>query len=281
MFRLLEFIYAIRVFLVFVAIEIVCIWMLVRFNPYHGAAYFSTSSSIAGSVLSIQRGITEYFGLRKTNLELAEENAQLKAALYRAQQRSTKEIDTSIVFIQENKFDVKVARVINNNTSLANNFFTLNKGARQGVEVGMGVLSSKGVAGQIKSVTDHYATAISILNAKWSISAKVLRMDADGIIKWEDDTDPLHVSFTDVAKHHKVKVGDTVVTSGYKQVLFPKGIPIGIVSEVKDEGGSFWNIKVRLTTDFTAMDYVFITKNNLKVEQDSVEAEFTKEKVKP
>lgn len=277
MYRLLVFLYNIRVFLVFVTLELLCVWLMVRTNPYQGAAYFSTASSVSGSVLSTQKGITEYFDLKQTNLELAEENSRLKAELFKAQQRSTKEVDTSLSFIKENKFDIRVARVINNNTSLVNNFFTLNKGTEDGIEIGMGVLTPHGVAGQIKACTKHYSTAISILNTKWSVSAKVLRNDADGIIKWEDDTDPYHVSFTNVGRHHKIKVGDTVVTSGYKQALFPRGIPLGTIVSIEDLGGAFWTVKVKLSTDFSAMDYVFVTRNNLKVEQDSIEAPFIKD----
>ena len=277
MYRLLVFLYNIRVFLVFVTLELLCVWLMVRTNPYQGAAYFSTASAVSGSVLSTQKGITEYFDLRQTNQELAEENSLLKTELFKAQQRSTKEVDTSISFIKENKFDIRVARVINNNTSLVNNFFTLNKGTEDGIEIGMGVLTPNGVAGQIKACTKHYSTAISVLNSKWSVSAKVLRNDADGIIKWEDDTDPYHVSFTNVGRHHKIKVGDIVVTSGYKQALFPKGIPVGTIVSIEDLGGAFWTIKVKLSTDFTSMDYVFVTRNNLKIEQDSIEAPFIKD----
>jgi len=276
MYRLFLFIFNIRVFLVFVCLELFCIWCIVSYNPYQGAAYFSTSTKVVGSVLAMNKSITEYFTLTETNSQLAQENALLKNQLLQEIQKNKIASDTSVSILKVRQFNFSVARVINNSTYHANNFFTIDKGSKDGIGVGMGVVSPRGIAGQIKACSDHFATAISILNTKWSVSARIKNTKADGIIQW-DVKDPTIVKFTNVGRHHKIKVGDTIVTSGYKEALFPEGMLIGKIVKISDEGTAYWNIDVKLATDYTSMDYVFVIKNILKAEKDSLEAPFNSE----
>lgn len=60
-----------------------------------------------------------------------------------------------------------------------------------------------------------------------------------------------YASLIDINKHADVKVGQTVVTSSYS-TIFPENIPLGKVLKVDyDEGGNFYMLKVKLTTNFT------------------------------
>jgi rod shape-determining protein MreC len=78
MYQLLKLIHSYRAFLVFLFIEIVCFWLLVRSNPYHSAAYFHTSSSLIGSIYQTRNNIAQYFDLPAVNEKLAADNAQLR-----------------------------------------------------------------------------------------------------------------------------------------------------------------------------------------------------------
>lgn len=276
MYRLFQFIYNLRVFLVFVCLELFCLACIVSYNPYQGAAYFSTSKNIVGKTLEMDRSITGYFNLTEVNAQLAKDNAELKNQLAQQIQKNSINADTSVSILKVQQFNYSVARVINNSTQYSNNFFTLDKGSRDGLAVGMGIISPNGVAGQIKACSEHFATAISVLNTKWSVSARIKNTKADGIIQW-DGSSPAIVQFTNVGRHHKIKAGDTIVTSGYKETLFPEGLMIGTIKSVEEEGGAYWKIDVKLATDYTAMDYVFVIKNILKIEKDSLEAPFIKD----
>ena len=80
-----------------------------------------------------------------------------------------------------------------------------------------------------------------------------------------------------VKERYKIIEGDSVFTSGYNNV-FPKGVLIGKVSKVIDDGKKY-EIKVALVTDYTSMSYVSVLKNKLNIERDSIEQilDFTKE----
>ena len=54
--------------------------------------------------------------------------------------------------------------------------------------------------------------------------------------------------------------------------MFPEGILIGTVSEVNPEtGDNFQDIKVKLSTQFGTLTYVYIVTNLLKEEQQALE----------
>ena len=266
---LFEFFYRNRALALFVLLEVFSGWMIVRFNSYQGSAFFNSSNVLTGSVLQTTDNVKSYFNLRSVNKTLSEENASLRGRLASMEylRNASKEIKQDSQLL--NQFTFISAKVINNSVNKGSNFFTLDKGADDGLKPGMGILSANGgVSGRIKECSEHYSTAISVLNDKWALSAKVTRSNADGVLEWKGGN-PREAELIHVGKHHKVFEGDTIVTSGYSSV-FPYGLIIGRVKSVVDDGSKYI-IKVTLRTDYTAMSYVSVISNHLKEERDSLE----------
>ena len=78
---LLLFLYRLRAFLLFVALEVVAAWLVVSQNEYQGFTFLSSSNRVTGNVYSLTSLFTGYFGLRESNQDLLEENAMLKKRL--------------------------------------------------------------------------------------------------------------------------------------------------------------------------------------------------------
>jgi rod shape-determining protein MreC len=58
-----------------------------------------------------------------------------------------------------------------------------------------------------------------------------------------------------------INLGDTIITSGLSPV-FPEGIPVGIVENCfLEKGASYYNIRVRLHTNFKRLKYVNVVCN--------------------
>ena len=65
----------------------------------------------------------------------------------------------------------------------------------------------------------------------------------------------------DIPKIANFKTGDTIVTSG-RSSIFPKGIPIGTVSDFKlDNTENYYEINVLLFNDMTNIEHVYIIEN--------------------
>ena len=86
-----------------------------------------------------------------------------------------------------------------------------------------------------------------------------------------DGTDPTHGSLNDIAKHVKINLGDTIITSSFS-AIFPEGIMIGTVDKVDpNSGDNFQEIEVKLSTSFANLTYVYIVSNLFKEEQRKLE----------
>ena len=69
-----------------------------------------------------------------------------------------------------------------------------------------------------------------------------------------------------------MKKGDTIVTSSFSNI-YPEGVTIGVVSEiVKSRAENFYDITVKLSTNYKNLEYVYVVGNLLKFERDSLES---------
>ena len=160
--------------------------------------------------------------------------------------------------------------MINNSVERFKNFITINKGTLEGIEPGMAVISSAGAIGKVKSVSDHYAVLISLLNTDEFTSSMIKRTNHFGSINW-DGKDPLYSQLNFIPRHANPTIGDTVVTSGFNAV-FPEGILVGVIEEVSlGPEAQFFDIKVKLAQDFSKLAFVEVIRSNLLAEIDSLQ----------
>ncbi len=269
--NLFQFLLKFRAFIVFGILQILCFWLIVRNNQYQSAAFFTTSNQLSGSVLATSDNVNDYFILGDQNKSLVMENAQLKEALALKKldtisNQISKRIDTVLV----KQFEFIDGKVINKSVHWANNYLTINKGYEDGIENGMGVVSAEGVVGVVKARSKHFSTITSLLHSKAMVSSLIKRTGDLCSTSWDGES-PSKGIVQYVPRHVNVKKGDTVVTSGYN-AIFDEGTMVGIVDVVElPENAAFYNIKLRLATDFNTLSYVYVIKNSLKVEKDSLE----------
>ena len=274
MYSLLRFLFDKRNFLFFVVLEVLCGWMIVTFNKYQGAFYFNSSNAVAASVFSVNKDVTSYFNLQDQNNKLALENSALRKEL--TLERAIRKIDTLTVAdsARRDAFDFIPARVIKNSFTSTQNYITINKGTLDGITPYMGLIGPEGVVGEIKYCSDHYSTGSSILHVKNEISARVSGSGAVGNLKWEG-TNPRYAKLKYIGNHYFIQPGDSVNTSGFNAV-FPAGIPIGVVDKVNEDNQSFYNITVKLSADFSALDHVYVIKSKNKPELDTLDNKLKK-----
>ena len=67
-----------------------------------------------------------------------------------------------------------------------------------------------------------------------------------------------------------IQQGDTIVPSGYS-TIFPEGILVGTVTAFEVEESNFFKIEVELSVDFNQLNWVYVIRNLLEVEQDDLE----------
>jgi len=269
MLRIFQFLYRVRAFLLFAFLEFLAIWMIVANNSPQGAAFFNSSNEWVGNALKKQADVVQYFSLVDDNAALVNENARLKQELLELQVKPDSMplvIDSTV----EANFELKGARVVANSLRFSQNYLTLYKGSKDGIKPGMGVFNSQGIVGRVKSVSENYAVAFSVLNTNLLISAKIKSSDVFGSVRW-DGSNTSEVQLLYVPRHVKASKGDTVISSGFNEV-FPEGILIGKISkvEVNKADPNYLALTVKLSTDFSKLNYVYLVENTRFQELDSL-----------
>jgi len=272
-------------FFLFLALEVVCFYLLIQQQYFHSSRFANVAYEVIGKYYEGYTNAVEYFNLRRINDSLMAENADLRNqqnnSYYNNRPRSElRAQDTVEAYMVEG--DIKdssfkkqqyhhiPANVINNSVTKRNNYITLDKGSKQGVGKRMGVVSSDGVVGIVKTISPHFSVVISILHNDFRLSAKIRESGQVGSITW-DGVDPKVVQLKDVPMYVDVKKGQQVVTSPYSD-LFPEGVPIGAVLDYKvKKGDNFFTIDVKLNTVLRNIKYVYVIRNLMQEEQQKLE----------
>ncbi|GHB42127.1 rod shape-determining protein MreC [Mongoliitalea lutea] len=266
--RIFLFLYRIRAFLLFVALEAIAIFLIVSNNSQQGSAALNSANQLSGSILNTQSNVLDYFSLATVNKALVDKNANLLAELEKFK-RPADSVYIELDSVLSASFQFKGAKVINNSIHHSQNYLTINRGSAHGIKEGMGVFNEEGVVGRVKAVTKNFASVISLLHTDLLVSSKVKSSEVFGSTKW-DAADPKRAKMLYVPRHVSIEIGDEIVTSGYNAV-FPEGISIGKVINVQPgKETNYLDITLELSTDFTRISYVYLVENNQEQELDEL-----------
>lgn len=282
--NLLNFLWKNYAFILFIILELIALSMVVSYG--HQSAVFAYSSNqVGGKVFTSWQSIIHYFNLGIANEQLVEENNRLRKLLPQSFiDRDIRVFDTTSLFQDslltwdtiEQKiiptdtsiyaFEYIGAKTISNSVHKQKNYLMLNKGYNQGIRENMGVIGPDGVVGIVYSVSKDFSTVVSLLNTKTRISSKLKTNNELGILQW-DGKDRNIAQFNSIETYTKIQVGDTIITSGFSHI-FPEGISLGSIKDYHQKTGSnTYHISVKLSTQFSKLQYVTIVKNRFYDEQ--------------
>ncbi|GAA4096500.1 rod shape-determining protein MreC [Mucilaginibacter panaciglaebae] len=275
--NLLIFITKYNAFFLFIIFEVSALIIYIKYNSFQKATFINSTNQVTGNLYEQVGKLKSYLSLQSVNDSLALENArlrnQLKTSFYVDSAAKHKVVDT----VYKQQYEYIDAAVINNSINRRNNYLTINKGSLAGVSKGMGVICPQGVVGKVVFVGDHFSVVQSLLHKETIISAALAGTKDLGSFVWGDDLNPRTGLLYDVSNSASPKLGELVVTSDLS--LWPTGIPIGKISNLhsKNAKGSFLNMDVTISVDFSKLQYVYVVNNKLAAEQLGLEAQEKKD----
>ncbi|MBR1539033.1 MAG: rod shape-determining protein MreC [Bacteroidales bacterium] len=246
----------------FIVLETLSILLVVEHGVVQRFKVMGAVRSAQSWVWTRTSRIGYYFNYRTENERLSAENLQLRERLARYEAASA-ELD-SLSLTVETDYTFIGARVIKNSVDRQHNHIILDRGRKDGIEEGMGVVTGKGVVGIVGAVTGHYAFVRSILGAGQSVSAKLSGSGAFGPMAWTGK-EPDRAVLREIPVHVAVAPGDTVFSSGFS-TIYPPDIPLGTVLESRVSKGSSQELTVKLFEDFRTLHSVYIVKDNRRQE---------------
>ncbi len=266
--NLFAFFYRYAFVFLFLIFEFISIRLIINRNENQREIYLNSSTIISGKVYSRIDRIKKYFGLQKINHQLALENAALRTQFTLQRAPTIYKVDSIHDTIYQQRYQLVPAEIVNNSIEFRNNMITINKGSNDGIQNSSAVIERLGVVGFVTRVGQQYSTVMSILNSKSRVSIMVQRNQSIGNLVWNGNS-PITMQVEAIPKHSDVRIGDTIVSSGYSN--FPSGHLIGVVTKANVEAGeNFYVIDVRLFNDLSRSGPVYIVNDLHKHKIDSL-----------
>lgn len=265
-------------FLFFIIFLGIGLYLTLKNNPYQKSISINSTNKIVGSAYQRLNILKRYLSLGEVNDSLAIENAKLKTEILALQNIDSNQTVKVKDTINQQQYTLLAAKVIKNSISLRNNYITINRGSADGIVKDMAVISpQKGVVGFVQEVSEHLAIIRSLLNKNTAISVFVKKNNAFGSLVWGDGNFDYQKAYVkEIPNHIKVKVGDTIVTSGVGS--FPGGIEVGKITKTGiSTGDSFMTLEISLFNNFSTLQYVYVVKDRLSAEQKDLESKLPNE----
>ena len=135
----------------------------------------------------------------------------------------------------------------------------LNKGSKDGVEIGNIVIGPGGLLGRVKNTSLFTSSVILITSPESKLGVWVDRPQINGLLVGLGDDNPSLIIYS---KDADIEVGD-FVSSSPASTLLPPNIPIGIVQSIDETSKPKKTAKISLLAKPHVIDWVQILKVNI------------------
>ena len=207
------------------------------------------------------------------NPSLTAENAKLREELRFAKvdqetfDRYRRELafDETFTFPNEGSYERKWAQVTMRQPGAVERSIVIDIGSSEGVREDDPVMVPGGLIGRVTSVTPNNSIVGLLLDDTQSVSAAVTGSEAWGPLKTVSTEGGPTMQLRFVKQSAEVDIDDQVVTSGFAskngelRSTYPKGLPIGIVTNVgNDPADVHKTVQVTPFADFDRIDEVMV-----------------------
>jgi rod shape-determining protein MreC len=196
--------------------------------------------------------------LRRRVSEMSMEIARLKE-FERENSRLRELMDFIVSFEPPEGREIVPARVVGFTERLASGYLVINRGERDGLNVNLPVISSKGLVGKIIEVRPGRATVATLLSRDCPVAVVLIEKGEKGMLFYSGG---MRCEMRYLSPLSDVAPGDAVITSGLSEI-FPYGLRVGRVAKVS-RSAMETRAEVFLTVGIRSLEQVFI----LGIEED-------------
>lgn len=209
-----------------------------------------------GSVTPLEKGIVHaqhwvrglwsnylfLHNVRKENAELRRQIDQMKLDDVRLNEdaQMARRVQALLAFKEQYIDTTVAAQVIGTSGSEQSRILYIDKGSNDGIRNDMAVITPTGIVGKVVQVFGDSAQVLPINDQLSGVGAALKDSRLQGILKGAPNG---ATTLQYIMSDEKVVPGEEVVTSGGDHI-FPKGLPVGKVSDVQPGKDLFLNIRV-------------------------------------
>ncbi len=225
---------------------------------------------VVGAISPLERGLVwirngtgnvwhNYFylrGVRAENRELKQQIEQMRLEQVRLNEDAAqaRRLQALLAFKEQYVAKTVAAQVIGSSGSDMSRIIYIDKGENAGVKREMAVITADGIVGKVLIVYPNVAQVLLISDQSSGVGAILEKTRLQGVLRGTVNGE---VALEKVMSDQQVEAGERVLTSGGDQI-FPKGLPVGTVSNVGSGKDLFLNIKIRPAANLSKLEEVLV-----------------------
>jgi rod shape-determining protein MreC len=208
--------------------------------------------------------------VRSENRALKEQIDQMRLDEVRLKQDAdqARRLQAVLAFKEQFISQTVAAQVIGSSGSEQSRILYIDKGASDGIQADMAVISPGGIVGKVLRTFGSSSQVLEISDQSSGVGAILEKSRLQGILRGSASGE---VSVQYVMSDEKVEPGERVLTSGGDRI-FPKGLPIGSVTAVNPGRDLFLNIRVKPSADLSRLEEVLVITKTVEKEAEAPEA---------
>jgi len=224
-----------------------------------------TTGTVQKNVSFFSVGIEKLFKHYFFLVSVSKKNEELEIKLLESRQQiaQMQELESEIRRLSnlldfKNDLSMKMlpARVIGHDITRDFRGLKIDRGSRDGVRVGMGVIHPGGAVGTIQRVSENFSEVLTLADPASNIDVVVQRSRARGIASGA--TDSLHCKLRYMDRLEDITQDDAIITTHFGNI-FPKGILVGHVSEIEStSNGILLDISLKTAIDIYRLEEVLV-----------------------
>jgi rod shape-determining protein MreC len=195
-------------------------------------------------------------GVRAENRELRSQIEQMRLEQVRLSEDAAqaRRLQTLLAFKEQFIAKTVAAQVIGSSGSDLSRIVYIDKGEDAGLKRDMAVITADGVVGKVLQVFPSVSQVLLINDQTSGVGTILEKSRLQGFLKGKPNG---QVALEGIMTDEDVAPGERVLTSGGDQI-FPKGLPVGVVTSVGKGKDLFLNINVKPASDLSKLEEVLV-----------------------
>ena len=195
-------------------------------------------------------------GVRAENRELKKqiEGMRLEQVRLTEDAAQANRLQNLLAFKEQIIFKTVAAQVIGSSGSDLSRSIYIDKGDDVGLKPDMAVITSDGIVGKVWMVYPSTSLVLMINDQSSGVGAMVEKSRLQGVVRGTPDGE---LVLERVMSDETVNPGETLLSSGGDRI-FPKGLPLGVISKVSPGKEMFLNIHVKPAADLSRVEEVLV-----------------------
>jgi rod shape-determining protein MreC len=195
-------------------------------------------------------------GVRAENRELKKqiEDMRLKQVRLTEDAAQANRLQALLAFKEQIIFKTVAAQVIGSSGSDLSRSIYIDKGEDAGLKPDMAVITSDGIVGKVWMVYPSTSLVLMINDQSSGVGAMVEKSRLQGVVRGTPEGE---LVLERVMSDETVNPSETLLSSGGDRI-FPKGLPLGVISKVSPGKEMFLNIHVKPAADLSRVEEVLV-----------------------